>query len=46
MQLMSENEDVDYLEVLMHLQNAQAVYTASLKAGAQISQLSLADFIR
>jgi flagellar hook-associated protein 3 FlgL len=45
-QLMSENEDVDYLEVLMYLQNAQAVYTASLKAGASIAQMSLADFIR
>jgi len=44
--LMSENEDVDYLEVLMRLNSADAVYQAAMKAGASIMQMSLADFIR
>jgi flagellar hook-associated protein 3 FlgL len=44
--LMSDNEDVDYFEVVMRLSAAEAVYAASLKAGASIIQLSLADFLR
>jgi flagellar hook-associated protein 3 FlgL len=44
--LMSENENVDYIEVIMRLNAAEAVYQASLMAGASIMQLTLADFIR
>jgi flagellin-like hook-associated protein FlgL len=44
--LMSENENVDYMEVIMRLNSAEAVYQASLMAGANIMQLTLADFIR
>jgi len=44
--LMSENEDANYMEVLMELSAAESVYQAALKAGANIMQLSLADFIR
>jgi len=44
--LMSENEDVDYVELLMNLNSAEQVFTASLKAGAGIMQMSLIDFIR
>jgi flagellar hook-associated protein 3 FlgL len=44
--LMSENENVDLLEVIMRLNAAEAVYQASLMSGANIMQLTLADFIR
>jgi len=44
--LMSKNEDVNYLEVMMNLDSANAVYQAAMKAGASIMQMSLADFIR
>jgi hypothetical protein len=44
--LKSENENVDYLEVIMRLNAAESVYQASLMTGANIMQLSLADFIR
>ena len=44
--LMSDNENVNYLEVMMELSAAESVYQAALKAGASIMQLSLADFIR
>ncbi len=43
--LMEKNEDVDVTEVLMNLNSAEAVYNASLKIGAKITQLSLADYI-
>ena len=44
--LMSENENVNLLEVLMYLSSAEAVYNASLQAGARRIQVSLADFVR
>jgi flagellar hook-associated protein 3 FlgL len=43
--LMSENEDVDMMEAIMLKANAEAVYQASLKAGAGILQMTLSDFI-
>ncbi len=43
--LMDKNENVDVTEVLMNLNTAEAVYQASLKIGAKITQLSLADYI-
>jgi flagellar hook-associated protein 3 FlgL len=44
--LMSDNENVDYLEVIMRLNSAESVYAASLNAGASIIMLTLADYIR
>ena len=44
--LMSENEDVDYLEVIMQMTAMEAVYSASMMAGSRIQQMTLADFIR
>ncbi len=43
--LMSENEDVDVAEVIMQLNNAEAVYQASLNVGAKLTQLTLVDYI-
>jgi len=44
--LMSKNENANYLEVMMELSAAESVYQAALKAGASVMQMSLADFIR
>ncbi len=44
--LMSEAQDADMAEVIMHYQNAQNVYRASLSTGAQTIQPTLIDFIR
>lgn len=44
--LMSENEDVDMAEAIMHLKNEENVYMASLSAGARIIQPTLVDFLR
>ncbi|MDR3239613.1 MAG: flagellar hook-associated protein FlgL [Clostridiales bacterium] len=43
--LMSDNEDVDMMEAMMRKSNAEAVYQASLKAGASIIQMTLSNFI-
>lgn len=43
--LLSENEDVDLLEISMLLYNAKAVYEASLKAGLNVIQMTLANYI-
>jgi len=43
--LRDQNENVDYLEVMMRLNAMEAVFQAALQAGARISQLSLANFI-
>jgi flagellar hook-associated protein 3 FlgL len=44
--LLSETKDVDMAEALTNFSMAQAVYQASLKAGAQALQPSLLDYIR
>lgn len=44
--LMSDNEDVDFLKATMHLNEANYVYQMALKAGGNIMQTTLADFIR
>jgi flagellar hook-associated protein 3 FlgL len=44
-QLMSDNEDVDMMQAIMLKSNAEAVYQASLKAGASIIQMTLSNFI-
>ena len=43
--LMSKNEDVNYADVAMNLNVANASYTAALKTGMTITQLTLADFL-
>lgn len=43
--LMSENEDIDYMEAIMSLNSAQSIYQASLQMGAKIIQVSLVNFI-
>ena len=45
-QLMSDNEDVDVTQAIMQRNVADAAYQASLKVGANIVQLSLANFIQ
>ncbi len=43
--LLSKNEDIDLVDVITQLNTADAAYTASLRAGMNITKLSLADFI-
>jgi flagellar hook-associated protein 3 FlgL len=43
--LMSDNEDTDMMQAIMFKSNAEAVYQASLKAGASIIQMTLSNFI-
>ena len=45
-QMQSDAEDVDMAEVIMYLKMAEAVYQASLSAGARIIQPTLMDFLR
>jgi flagellar hook-associated protein 3 FlgL len=44
-ELMSDNEDVDMMEAIMLKSSAEAAYQASLKAGANIVQMTLSNFI-
>jgi len=43
--LLSNTEDADMAETIMHFSMQQAVYQSALKAGAQIIQPSLMDFL-
>jgi len=43
--LLSDNEDVDYMQTIMNMNSTQSVYQASLQTGAKITQLTLANFI-
>ncbi len=43
--LLSDNEDVDYMEASMDLNAAESVYQAALQTGAKIIQLTLANYI-
>ncbi len=45
-ELMSANEDIDYIEIIMLLKAAESVYQASMMTGARIMQISLVDYIR
>jgi hypothetical protein len=45
-QLISDNEGVDFIQQSMLINMAQAVYDSSLMVGANILQMTLADFIR
>ncbi len=44
-ELLSDNEDADFMEILMELSSAESVYMASLKTGANILKMTLADYI-
>lgn len=44
--LLSKAEDADFAEVIMDLKTQEAVYRASLAAGARIIQPTLVDFLR
>ncbi|MDR0491348.1 MAG: hypothetical protein LBH28_08925 [Oscillospiraceae bacterium] len=44
--MLSDAEDADEAEVIMYLKMAEAVYQASLSAGARIIQPTLMDFLR
>jgi flagellar hook-associated protein 3 FlgL len=44
--LMSENEDIDEVEVVIKLKSEEYVYQASLAAGARIIMPTLVDFLR
>jgi len=43
--LMSQNENVDYIEALMRFNAAEAVLQAAMQIGARIAQISLVNFI-
>ncbi len=44
--VMSENEDANMAEVMMNFNTANAAYMASLNIGMQITQITLADYLR
>jgi flagellar hook-associated protein 3 FlgL len=44
--MLSETEDADMAKTMVDFSMQQAVYTSTLKAGAQIVQPSLLDFLR
>ena len=44
--VMSENEDDNLAEVMMNFNTANAAYMASLNIGMQITQITLADYLR
>ena len=43
--LMSDNENVDYVEAMMRLTAAEAVFQAAMNVGARVAQLSLVNFV-
>ena len=45
-EMLSNAEDVDMADVLMNIKMAEAVYQASLSAGARVIQPTLMDFLR
>lgn len=44
-ELMSKNEDVDVMKVIMELNSSEVIYQAAMQAGANIIQMSLINFI-
>ena len=44
--VMSQNEDANIAEVMMNFNTANAAYMASLNIGMQITQITLADYLR
>lgn len=45
-EVLSENEDVDYAELIMQMKLSENVYNASLSMGTRIIQPTLLDFLR
>ncbi|MCL2235904.1 MAG: hypothetical protein FWB98_05655, partial [Defluviitaleaceae bacterium] len=43
--LRDQNENIDYIEILMRLNSAEAVFQAAMQIGARVNQLSLVNFI-
>lgn len=43
--LQANNEDINYAEAAMNYSTANAVYTAALKVGMSITQITLADYL-
>ncbi len=44
-QLLSNNEDADYMEAIMKLNSAETTYQAAMQVGAKIMQMSLVNYM-
>ncbi len=44
-QLLSNNEDTDYMEAIMKLNSAETAYQAAMQVGAKLMQMSLINYI-
>jgi flagellar hook-associated protein 3 FlgL len=44
-ELMSENENIDFIEVMMRFNAAEAIFQAAMQVGARISQISIVNFL-
>jgi flagellar hook-associated protein 3 FlgL len=44
-ELMSENENVDFIEVMMRFNAAEAIFQAAMQVGARIAQISIVNFL-
>jgi len=44
-ELMSENENVDFIEVMMRFNAAEAIFQAAMQVGARIAQVSIVNFL-
>lgn len=43
--LMSDNEDADYMDVIMRLNSSETTYQAAMQVGAKVMQLTLINFL-
>jgi len=44
-ELMSKNENIDFIEVMMRFNAAEAIFQAAMQVGARIAQVSIINFI-
>jgi len=44
-ELMSENENIDFIEVMMRFNAAEAIFQAAMQVGARIAQISIVNFL-
>ncbi len=44
-ELLSDNEDADYMEVIMKLNSAETAYQAAMQVGSKIMQMSLINYM-
>ena len=44
-ELMSENENVDFIETIMRFNAAEAIFQAAMQVGARIAQVSIVNFL-